>query len=291
MSYLYFQGVTKSPKPRLPRAVEAPLRPRIASTDSESRGQDFFQALFDLTGLPRNSYRHAFLQRRLPACLRFLGVRSLDAALPKLRAQPELATALLNVVLLGVTEFYRDEPVFLHLRDALLPAWLHHHQPLRIWSAACSDGHELYSVALLLAKAGLLGTSELLGTDFRADAIAKARDGTFATDTHSKLSATWASEHFKADRAGARIHESLRGSITWKRADLLAGAEPGPWHLILWRNMAIYLEHAAATRTWQSLAAELRPGGYLITGKADYPPPGLGLIRVAPCIHQKKIKH
>jgi chemotaxis protein methyltransferase CheR/two-component system CheB/CheR fusion protein len=51
--------------------------------------------------------------------------------------------------------------------------------------------------------------------------------------------------------------------------------------------MAIYLESAAAEKLWRQLSDQLAPGGFLVTGKADHPPAGLPLIRVASCIFQK----
>ena len=142
-------------------------------------------------------------------------------------------------------------------------------------------------MAILLAEAGLLADCELIGTDCRPEAIRHASQGRFSHEATEQVSQEWGSKWFAADRSGLTIDDRLRASIRWKQADLFAGTESGPWHLLLWRNMAIYLEPAAASSIWHALVAELAPGGWLITGKADYPPPGLGLVRVAPCIYQK----
>lgn len=248
----------------------------------------FFQTLFEVTGLPADTYRRNFLQRRLPACLRALGAKDLTSGVEKLRQKPEAASSVINAVLLGVTQFYRDEPVFRFLAGEIISGWKREARPLRVWSAACSEGHELYSVALLLAEAGLLAEAELLGTDFRSEAIMRAQAGRFCSESVLKFSDSRYHSYFTPDRAEVFIHAQLR-TARWKQADLFDGAEPGPWDLILWRNMAIYLERKAAHDIWHSLVAELNPGGYLITGKADYPPSDLGLIRLATCIYQKSL--
>jgi chemotaxis methyl-accepting protein methylase len=233
------------------------------------------------------AYRGAALQRRAPACLRFLRVKDLEAARLKLEHRPELAAATASVVLLGVTEFGRDPSVFAQLRAVVLPELRGLQRPPRVWSAACSDGRELYSVALALGEAGLLDRAELLGTDCRADAVACAEEATFPAGTLADLDLPW-EPYFVRERDKVRAKEALRSRARWKQADLLVRAEAGPWDLLLWRNMAIYLHRSAARRVWETLVAELAPGGFLVTGKADHPPEHPLLKRIGPCLYRRK---
>lgn len=285
-NYLFFQGVSCLPKRRQHIAGDQYRRPNPAATLENPEAENLFHELFSLTGIPHGYYRQNFLQRRLSACLRFLGVKTVETAIEKLRKQPELAHRTLGVVLLGVTDFYRDAPVFTYLQQYIIPQLKNRH-PLRVWSAACSDGQELYSIATLLAKADLLAGTELLGTDCRAEAIAKAKQGTFAPLQQDRPFADIHSTYFAKDgKTPTQLLESA--TFTWKQADLFRQIEEGPWDLLLWRNMSIYLAGTAAEPVWRAMVREMRPGGYLIAGKADYPPVGLGLVRIAPCIYQKK---
>jgi chemotaxis protein methyltransferase CheR len=273
--FVFFQGVAKERTPQRSRQrIRRHLRSAVTTAAAEEAAA-FFDVLFELGGLRRDSYRLGYLERRLPACLRLLGAKSAEKGIARLRAQPQLALNVLNAVLLGVTEFYRDQSVFQQVRDALIPAWSLRRQARRIWSAGCSDGHELYTMAIMLAEAGMLEDAELLGTDCRGQALARAAEGRFRT------------EALGGDGESLVIDARLRGHLRWRQADLLSGAETGPWHLVLWRNVAIYLEMDAARDSWRALAAEMAPGGCLITGKADYPPRGIGLVRIAPCIYQR----
>ncbi len=284
--HLFFQGLTKpGPVPRSP--VRPVCRHSAASADGCAGSEEFFRELFALVGLPAGSYRQSFLHRRFSACLRFLSARDTGTALAKIHKHPELAKSVLSVVLLGVTEFYRDPHVFQHVREVTLPSWKASGiTGPRIWSAACSDGQELYSVALLLAEAGLIEQSMLLGTDYRSEAITKARAGKFGLEGLARFDAALGSHLFEEECPGFQVREQLR-CIHWKQADLFAGAESGPWDLILWRNMSIYLNRDASEVIWRNLVRELRPGGCLITGKADYPPAHLRLVRLAPCVYLK----
>lgn len=283
--HLYFQGIAERPKIRPSGAGPAcVLRPAVPAVEG---AEEFFQKLFAAAGLPVQAYRSSALNRRVPACLRFLRARDLNAAWRKLEAQPELIAPTVGVVLLGVTEFCRDRMVFDQLRQVANGPLADLRRPLRVWSAACSDGHELYSVAILLNEAGLLVGSELLGTDCRSEAIRRAEAGEFTPEALGKLDDDWRCRHFVASGRGWRATEWLGRSIRWRQADLLRRAEAGPWDMILWRNMAIYLDPAAASRVWAALTTELAPGGFLVTGKADHPPRFPGLRKVGPCIYRK----
>jgi chemotaxis methyl-accepting protein methylase len=276
--YVFFRGVCSIEPLRIKSVASLPptaQAPRVFGSE------EFFDVLLRKMGLPANAYRAGSLHRRIPACLRFLGVRDVTAALSRLEKSPQLAASLLNVVLLGVTEFWRDIHVFERLEE-LLPSG-----PLSIWSAGCSDGQELYSVAMLLAERGQLGRAELLGTDFRPDAVSLAKEGRYPMVVAARLDDARRRQFFGVDDQGARIVPELREKVSWKKADLLTGVEPGPWDVVLWRNMAIYLEPDAALRIWTGLSGVLKPGGLLVTGKAEQPPSHLELIRLGACIYQK----
>lgn len=281
---LFFEGFV----PPAPERRER-LPGRFAGARAESASGpavDFVRTLLARAQLPAAAYRMQALCRRLPACLRFLGEPTVERARDRIESDPRLAQATLSVALLGVTEFFRDRAVFNQLATAILPSLCAERARLRVWSAACSGGHELYSVAMTLAELGRLGGGELLGTDCREEAIAGARQGRFPLAEVASLPPAMRERHLTFEGAQARITAELRWATTWKVADLCTAVEAGPWDLILWRNMAIYLENAAAAAIWRALSEQLAPGGYIVCGKADHLPLGLPLQRLSSCIHR-----
>jgi chemotaxis methyl-accepting protein methylase len=281
---LFFEGFappTRRRRERLPGRL-----PRVAAEAASEPAVDFVQTLLSRAHLPVAAYRMPALCRRLPACLRFLGEPTVDRARNRIESDPLLAQATLNVALLGVTGFFRDRAVFAQLATDVLPNLCTERARLRVWSAACSGGHELYSVAMMLADLRRLDGCELLGTDCREEAIAGAREGRFPFAEVAPLPPALRARHLAFDGSQARITAGLRWATTWKVADLCTAVESGPWDLLLWRNMAIYLESTAAASIWRALCEQLAPGGYVVCGKADHLPPGLPLRRVGSCIYQ-----
>jgi hypothetical protein len=79
----------------------------------------------------------------------------------------------------------------------------------------------------------------------------------------------------------------LRRQVRWRVADLAEKMADGLWDVILWRNLAIYLNPGPTETLWNRLAGALAPAGFLVVGKAERPPAGLGLVPVCRCVYRK----
>jgi len=249
----------------------------------------FIRWVFAQAGLHAAGYRSAVLQRRLSSCLRALRASGVEEARAILERDPSRLNVAINALLVGVTEFFRDPVVFDDLRRII--SSLARGGRLRIWSAACAQGQELYSLALMLAELNLLSGSDLLGTDCRADAIAWACRGEYARLEIRSIRPVLREKWFipvKERPERVRVATDLRRYTRWQVDDLLRGVQPGPWDLICWRNHAIYLAPETTRAVWRRLVRELRPGGLLLTGRAEGPDRALPLTRVAGCIYRKR---
>jgi len=262
----------------------------------------FLHWLFRQNGLDVWQYRAQALGRRLPACLRKLRVTNISQAKAALERHPQLLEAAMSTMLIGVTSFFRDEAVFAELARIVLPELLRRKRPLRIWSVGCSDGQELYSVAMLLAELGSCEGIELLGTDCRIEATRAAARGIYGESAIRAVSPQRLATHFDYDGAWQgvwdesnstgrahqwRIKAPLRAMARWRTADLLTTIEPGPWDLILCRNAAMYLRCNAAAGLWAQLAGAMGRGGYLVLGKAERPAGASGLSSLGQYIYRR----
>lgn len=239
----------------------------------------FLRWLFDRAGLDHRGYRAETLIRRLPACLRLLHAANLGHARQLIEASPSLTGPAISVMLVGVTSFFRDPDVFdwleqegLQLRDGARPG---HH----VFSAGCSDGAELYSVAMMLAEKGRLQDAYLLGSDCRPEAIERARLGIYDASLVRGVTTDRRARHFQRQGERWQIAPSIRVQVRWSVSDLLKGIELGAWDLILFRNTAMYFRQRWLAEVWTRIEAALRPGGLLILGRAERP---YGVKRLVP---------
>jgi len=278
------RAVNYSP-PECRQAAGPPDRPQCGDD------ADFIRRLFRRLELCADDYRPESIQRRLAACLRALGVTNVVAARALLERQPRAVHVAARAVLIGVTSFFRDASVFDHLRNSVLPQISSSQRTIRVASIACSDGEELYSVAMLLAESRDLDRAHLHGSDVRADAIAHARRGCFDSEAIRAVPEILRRKYFMLDRwAGHwQISASIVRRTNWRVADMLKAHDPGPWDLILCRNVAMYLKPDLHGGLWARLAESLAPRGFLVLGKAERPVGArLRLRPVGPCIYRRE---
>ncbi len=203
-------------------------------------------ALGRACGLSLDAYRAAHVERCVARALTREGVADADALAQRLQRDERARARFRRSVLVPVTSMFRDRDQFELLDRKLLPALLARRARLDVWSAGCSRGDELRSVAALLERHGALEASRLLGTDVLDEELAVAARS-------------------RPDDAPA-----IRSALRFERRDLLADPPPsGRFDLVLCRNVGIYLERDAQRELHLRLAAVLRPGGLLMLGRAE----------------------
>lgn len=289
LSHVRFQGV--EPSARTVRGCpRAAIRVVPGPGDAQvPRGQlgPLCRRVLEHEGLDPAAYRAPTLQRRVAACLRALKVHSEQEALALLEATPGLWEAASDALLIGVTTFFRDPAVFGVIESVVLPD-LARRDRIRAWSAGCSTGAELFSLAILLDQAGLLERAELLGTDCRPTAVKHAESGRLWPADAAEIDPATRARYVETRGGELRMARSLTSRMRWKAANLLAAVEEGPWDIVLWRNAAMYLHGGASDATYGRITAAIRPGGYLVVGKAERPPANLPLSAVGRSIYRKR---
>jgi chemotaxis protein methyltransferase CheR len=280
LEHITFQGKPSSSQGR--RTGHSAVR--VSAIDGDPV-HAFVALVLKSAGLPADAYRAAPMHRRLSACLRALKAGSIPEALSML-PNPQSVARATDALLIGVTEFFRDAKVFDALRNFIAADPAIRQAPIRVWSAGCSNGAELVSLAILLAEADLLDRSTLLGTDCRAAAIQEAQAGVYTKACVQSMDASLRQKYMRYAGGQWRVEDCLSRCIRWRVCDLLSSNEDGPWDIILWRNMSIYLRLKPSLQVWERLIKALRPGGLLVVGNAERPPRVPGLTYIGKCIYQ-----
>ncbi len=186
------------------------------------------------------------------------------------RGEPVLHR-LIDAILIGETYFFRDPALMDWLSREIIPGLsaASGRLPLRVWSAGCASGEEPYSLAVRGIQVG--AQMEVVGTDISAAAIEQARIGSYRP---------WAVRGADPDLLGRFFHQradrfepvrEVRDRVSFEVGNLLDGRSPfaAPAHLILCRNVLMYLDLATAVRVARGLLACLDPAGWLILGPSD----------------------
>jgi chemotaxis protein methyltransferase CheR len=147
--------------------------------------------------------------------------------------------------------------------------------PARIWSAACSSGEEVYSIAITLEELtlGKRGYS-ILGTDISTRVLEAAKRGIYPQPRPDNVPPETLHRWFQRGKASAtgyvRVKSSLKSHVRFERVNLM---EPIPFperfHLVFCRNVMIYFNTSDKESLVNRLAQRLLPGGYLMIGHSE----------------------
>jgi chemotaxis protein methyltransferase CheR len=200
-------------------------------------------------GIPLQAYRAEHVAERVE---RSLGREAADSPRDLAALIRRCAAArdrFRRSVAISVTGRFRDPHQFDLLRDVILPDLLAAPGEVRVWSAGCATGLEVYGVAALVDSLGALDRARFLGSDLLEQNIDAARAG--GADAMPPSPA-------------------IAARIRWEVRDLTDDGVPdGRFRLILCRNVAIYFATAARERLMHKLAGALAPGGVLLLGRSE----------------------
>lgn len=232
-------------------------------------------------GIALGEGKAALVYSRLAKRLRALGLRSFREYCALIDGvdgvdERQAMTAALTT---NVTRFFREPHHFDHLRDQVMPALAERARAggrVRLWSAACSNGQEPYSMALtvlsVLPEAAELDV-RILATDIDPNMIAEGAAGTYTEEALEAAPATlWRRQFDRAsgDRARWTAGAQLKRLVAFRELNLI-GDWPmkGRFDVIFCRNVVIYFDDATQERVWGRFTPLMAPGATLYVGHSE----------------------
>lgn len=193
------------------------------------------------------------------------GVTIIDVA-SRLLENRSAVEEIVGSLRVGETRFYRDPSQWQALEESLAKLFPNDVQ-LSVLSAGCSTGEEAYTIGMLLTAARR--RFKVLGVDRSASAIAVARDATYARDATKDIPPAWVERYFDEHLGRLRISSLVRNSVEFDVFDLVKRVPQGPFHLIFFKNVLLYLTEPAGEQLAKRLANELEDGGILIAAASE----------------------
>jgi chemotaxis protein methyltransferase CheR len=231
------------------------------------------------TGQQLTLSRRWRIETALSALLRERGIASLDELITILvmGKEPGLSQQVVEALLNNETYFFRDRAPFDVLQRHALPELAqrrHKSKRIRIWSAGCSTGQEVYSLAMLFAEepekwAGW--TIDILGTDVSTTCVDRARSGAYSQfEVQRGLGITQMIKWFEECADGWRAVESLRKPIRFQVHNLLEPSpHPGGFDIVLCRNVLLYLSPEKKALAFERLASAMAEDGWMMLGAGE----------------------
>lgn len=192
---------------------------------------------------------------------------------------PEELVYLVEAITTHETYFFREQYQLDALTKEILPAIRAENagtRQLRIWSAGCSSGEEVYTLAMIVLKSGMFEgwDVDVIGTDLSSKVLEVARRGVYARAS-SRTTPEWALDRYLQKRGsneGFAVAPEVRKICQFSQFNLVrhdGAAGPRDVDVALCRNVLIYLSKTARAAAVATIFERLKPGGYLLLGHSE----------------------
>ena len=269
-------GQIKLPYGAVSAHGEEPPEQADGSKDAEAALHEIMKLLRQSTGHDFRYYKRATVLRRIERRLQIHGLPDVIAYQNFIRQHPEETGALLQDMLISVTNFFRDRAAFEALERDIIPSIFENAGPaeqIRCWSVACATGEEAYSIAMLLADQNALASKpraiQVFASDIDERAITVARHGLYPESVAADIAPARLRQYFTRDGQQYRIGDKIRQTILFSLHNILRDPPFSRLHLVSCRNLLIYLERDVQKKVLEVLHYALQPGGYLFLGSAE----------------------
>ena len=219
------------------------------------------------------------VERRLRERLQALGLPDYGAYYQFLRYHPDARTELeraVDVLTTNETYFFREDYQLKGFRDEVLPvlrAQAESRRRLVLWSAGCSTGEEVYTLAILIERSGLFEGWDVrvFGNDISRRVLAGARRGVYGPSSFRAMPAEY-DMYFVDGPDGRQVHPRIRAMCHFGHLNLVEGGRTaivGRVDAVFCRNVLIYFDSVSRRRVIDTFYERLHPGGYLMLGHSE----------------------
>src|SRR5690606_7237201 len=200
-----------------------------------------------------------FLERRLSPRLEALGLSSYLDYYQYLRydpAGPREMEELIERITTHETYFFREQYQLEAFSEEILPKLaerLERQRRIQVWSAGCSTGEEVYTIAMLLLESGLFKgwNIRVMGSDISRKVLATARAAVYGENSFRTTSALLRRKYFVEANGRWTVRDDVRSVCSFGQLNLVSTERfrvLGPQDVIFCRNVLMYLSQEARHR-------------------------------------------
>ena len=261
----------------------------MSSTDFRK----FLQTVLPAMGYRWKRFDRRNIRRRVSSRMESLRIYELDKYAQLLSSSAAEQAELDSLLRLTITRFYRNAWLWSELGSLIqkIASNLDDDSILRIWSAGCAGGEEPLSLAMLLNDQGgagrLVHPWTILGTDTDTPSLIRALEATYRWGSVREIPDHLREQWFTEDSGQWTLDLRIRNLVTFERHDLVTSDPPGRFHLVFLRNSILtYNTDEIQRQVLNRIHGCLEVPGYLVIGRTENLPEGVGFDQVSRCIYR-----
>ncbi|MDD3364574.1 MAG: protein-glutamate O-methyltransferase CheR [Syntrophomonas sp.] len=253
-------------------------------------GWEWFVKQFEsISKINLTAYKRPQMERRINSFMKLVNGGDYNKFIALLRDDIGIYNRFIEHLTINVSEFFRNPSQWEVLEKEIIPALLKERSPLRVWSAGCSTGEEVYSLAMLLRDKFPGKADKILASDIDNEVMEKATIGLYTLKALQSLPENYKSRYLAKDGENYRLVDEIKKMVIFQKHDLLKSTFPQDFDLILCRNVVIYFTEESKHNLYRKFAGSLRPNGVLFIGSTEqiFQAQELGFKSIATFFYQK----
>ncbi len=238
-----------------------------------------------------DSYKLNRVERRVYSLMRRHQVEDLSECLQRIRGDKDFKEAFVKHFTINTSEFFRNPTSFKFLETRVLPLLFQENEKVNIWSAACSNGSEPYSVAMLINEMGISRDRyQIVATDIDRFILEAAHQAVYNDQALLRVEPALREKYFTPvadDRY--QLDARIKRQVRFVYQDLLKEEFSSNWNLIICRNFFIYLTREGKDTLTRRFAESLAYRGILFLGNTEFifEPGAFNLKKIEGSFYQK----
>jgi chemotaxis protein methyltransferase CheR len=254
--------------------------PNVTLSDTEFR--QIRKIVWKTTGISLADTKKALVISRLARRLRELGYHSFHKYVNLLKTDPDEVLSMINRITTNLTRFYREKAQFVQLKEIILPEIVtavkkKRKNSLRIWSAGCSTGEEVYTILFEVMDffKDVIPSSidfKILGTDIDSNVLEKAASGCYRNEELKGLDEPHIKKYFNPISDNQfEIKERFRKYVLFLKLNLVNDEFnfKNKFDIIFCRNVVIYFNKETKQRLYEKFHTVLENPGYFFSGHSE----------------------
>jgi len=221
-------------------------------------------------------YHRDMVSRRVDIFMLKHSIKDIKDAVGVILFNKDAFKAFFLEVSINVTEFFREPDSYQAIAKFLQKRYQHTHN-IKLWSAGCSSGEEVYSLAIVLDILGFLDKSLIYATDFNDVVLEEAKNGLYANDAYPQAESNFSQvqleaklhQYLKKNSNYMQVDEKIREKVLFFRHNLVEDSSFNEFDIIICKNVIIYFDTDLQEKVFKLFCDSLKFGGHLVLGKSE----------------------
>ncbi len=257
------------------------LQKIYAAKLSDAEFEKLSNFIYTRYGIKMPPVKKIMLQSRLQKRLKALKIYSFKDYVNYVFSKEgsEEVIHMMDVVSTNKTDFFREPTHFDFLKQTALPELYNQNiRNLKVWSAGCSSGQEVYTLAIVLSEFAEKNQGfdfSILGTDISTQMLKKAYNAIYPEHEVAmiplEIKRKYMLKSKDPQKKLIRINKKLRQKTKYMRLNFMDENYPvtEKYDIIFCRNVLIYFDRETQEKVINKLCRHLKPDGYFFLGHSE----------------------